>query len=80
MSTATQTTVRESLRTDLERAAFDLGVAHYAAHQSFPRDLGSVLGALNLARTTTRRDRVYRAIRRGLDNAHIARVDAEMSK
>lgn len=25
-------------------------------------------------------DRVYRAVRRGLDSAHIARVDAEMSK
>jgi hypothetical protein len=68
------TFARDKFRTEVERTAFDLGVAHYETHRSTPKDLGSVAGALDLARTAPRRDRVFRAIRAGIVNAHLATV------
>lgn len=76
MSTETQTKVRENLRTKVEREAFDLGVTHFTRNQDFPRDLGTVEGVLDLARTTQRRSRVFRAVGKGIRAAHIDSVEA----
>jgi hypothetical protein len=73
MSTGTQTPTpsdlefaRNNLRMAVERQAFDLGVEHFDAHHSIPSDLGDVAGVLELARTTSRRDRVFRAVGKGI--------------